>query len=73
MISSSPSQSSHVTHAGDELREVNQAIDEFEDAVKRHEHIKLLDSEVSLRQDIDRARERLLEAVKALVSDKKAV
>ncbi len=51
------------------LRAVHEAIDEFEEAVKRHEHKKLLESEVVLRQEVDKARQHLVDTVSRLVGE----
>ncbi len=50
------------------LHPVHEALHEFEEAVKQHEHLSLTESEVSRRQVVDRARQRVLEAVSELVS-----
>ncbi len=49
------------------LHPVHEALHEFEEAVKQHEHLSLTESEVSRRQVVDRARQRVLEAVSELV------
>ena len=51
------------------LRAVHEAIDEFEEAVKRHEHKRLLESEVVLRQEVDKARQQLVDTVSRLVGE----
>ncbi len=50
------------------LHPVHEALYEFEEAVKKHEHLSLTESEVSRRQVVDRARQRVLEVVSELVS-----
>ncbi len=47
---------------------VHEALHEFEEAVKKHEHISLTESEVARRQVVDRARQNVLEIVAELVS-----
>ncbi len=49
------------------LHPVHEALYEFEEAVKKHEHHSLTESEVSRRQTVDRARQHVLETVTALV------
>ena len=46
-----------------EFKAVKHAIDEFEAAVERHKGAKMLDNEVVLRQEVDRAREVLMTAI----------
>ena len=50
------------------LHPVHEALHEFEEAVKQHEHLSLTESEVSRRQVVDRARQRVLEVISELVS-----
>lgn len=50
-----------------DLHSVIAALDEFEEAVKKHEHFHLIESEVTQRQDVDRARQKVLDAVVKLV------
>ncbi len=50
------------------LHPVHTALHEFEEAVKKHEHRSLTESEVSRRQVVDRARQHVLEVVSELVS-----
>ena len=50
------------------LHPVHEALHEFEEAVKKHEHISLTESEVARRQVVDRARQNVLEIVAELVS-----
>ena len=45
------------------LHPVHTALHEFEDAVKKHEHLSLTESEVLRRQVVDRARQQVLEVV----------
>ncbi len=49
------------------LHPVHEALHEFEEAVKKHEHLSLTESEVSRRQVVDRARQHVLEVVSGLV------
>ena len=49
------------------LHPVHEALHEFEEAVKQHEHLSLTESEVSRRQVVDRARQHVLEVVSELV------
>ncbi len=51
------------------LRAVHEAIDEFEEAVKRHEHKRLLESEVVLRQEVDKTRQHLVDVVSEIVGE----
>ncbi len=50
------------------LHPVHEALHDFEEAVKKHEHLSLTESEVSRRQVVDRARQRVLEVISELVS-----
>ncbi len=45
------------------LHPVHEALHEFEEAVKKHEHRSLTESEVSRRQVVDRARQQVLDVV----------
>ena len=49
------------------LHPVHTALHEFEEAVKKHEHLSLTESEVSRRQVVDRARQHVLDVVVELV------
>ena len=46
---------------------VQTALHEFEEAVKKHEHRSLIESEISRRQAVDRARQHVLDIVVGLV------
>ncbi len=50
------------------LQRVQQALTEFENAVIRREHKKLLESKISLQQDVDTARQRVVDVVVQLVT-----
>jgi len=50
------------------LQPVTDALHDFEDAVKTHEHRALAESEVVRRQAVDRARQQVLDAVVELLS-----
>jgi hypothetical protein len=45
------------------LHPVHTALHEFEEAVKKHEHLSLIESEVLRRQTVDRARQQVLDVV----------
>ncbi len=47
---------------------VQKALSEYEDAIMRREHKKLLESKVSLQQDVDSARQKVLDVVVDLVT-----
>jgi hypothetical protein len=49
------------------LQPVTDALHDFEDAVKTHEHRSLTESEVVRRQAVDRARQQVLDAVVELL------
>lgn len=49
------------------LHPVHEALHDFEEAVKKHEHLSLTESEVLRRQVVDRARQHVLEVVSDLV------
>jgi hypothetical protein len=55
----------------DVLHKLNIAIDAFEKAVKSHEHVGMLDSEVLLREELERARTRLCGTVSTLIEQAK--
>lgn len=44
------------------LRRLNEALTSFEQAITRREHKGLLDGAVTLQQDVDSARQRVIEA-----------
>ncbi len=50
------------------LHPVHEALHDFEEAIKKHEHLSLTESEVSRRQVVDRARQHVLEVVSGLVA-----
>ncbi len=54
------------------LHRLNSAIDAFEEAVKSHEHVGMLGSEVLLRDELERARKRLCETVSKLIDEARA-
>ncbi|MDH5803670.1 MAG: hypothetical protein OEZ54_00700 [Gemmatimonadota bacterium] len=45
------------------LHQLCEKLDAFEEAVKTHEHISIVDSEVAKRQTVDRARQNLIDFV----------
>jgi hypothetical protein len=49
------------------MQQLQEVLAEFEEAVKRREHKGLLESKVALQQDVDKARDRVVEVVVALV------
>jgi hypothetical protein len=54
------------------VQRVNQALENFEQAVVRREHKKpLLDSKVSLQQEVDRARDQLMEVIAKVVAEER--
>ena len=50
------------------LQPVKEALHNFEEAVKIHEHRSFTETEVVRRQSVDRARQRVLDAVIELLS-----
>ena len=50
------------------VQQVQKALSEFEDAVKHREHKKLLDSSVSVQQDVDKARKKVVDTVVEIVT-----
>ena len=50
------------------LQPVKEALHNFEEAVKIHEHRSFTETEVVRRQSVDRARQRVLDAVLELLS-----
>ena len=53
------------------LHLIQEALTEFENAVRRREHKKLLDSSVSLQQDVDNARQHVVDTVVQVVKEAK--
>ena len=53
------------------LHRLNTAIDAFEKAVKSHEHVGILGSEIVLREELERARTRLCATVSGLIDKAK--
>jgi len=53
------------------VHRLNESIDAFEEAVKAHEHVGMLGSEVVLREELERARTRLCETVSRLLDETK--
>ncbi len=51
------------------LHRLHEALTTFEDAVTRRERKKMLDSKVSLQQDVDNARQRLVDTVITLIKE----
>jgi hypothetical protein len=49
------------------LQPVNDALNDFEEAVKTHEHRSFTESEMVRRQEVDRARQQVLDAVHKLL------
>jgi hypothetical protein len=49
------------------LQPVKDALHDFEDAVKTHEHRSFTETEMVRRQEVDRAREQVLDAVLKLL------
>ena len=50
------------------LQQVQKALSKFEDAIVHREHKKLLESSVSVQQDVDRARQKVVDAVVQIVT-----
>ena len=50
------------------LRVLHEALAEFEAAVRKHEKPDMLASRVSLQQDVDKARERVVDTVGNIVT-----
>lgn len=51
------------------IQTLHAAIDAFENAVKAHENAGLLDSKILLREELERARSRLLETVARIANE----
>lgn len=51
------------------LHRLNEVLWELEQAVVRREHKKLLDSAVSLQQEVDKARQHVIEVVVEVVKE----
>lgn len=49
------------------MQQLQGALGKFEEAIKRREHANLLDSKVTMQQEVDHARERVVEVVVDLV------
>jgi len=52
----------------EDLQKVQQALSEFENSIVHREHKKMLESKVSLQQDVDAARQRVVDVVVELVT-----
>lgn len=50
------------------VQQVQKALSQYEQAIVRREHKKLLESKVSLQQDVDTARQKVLDVVVDLVT-----
>jgi len=50
------------------LQKVQHALSEFEGSIVHREHKKMLESKVSLQQDVDAARQRVIDVVVELVT-----
>ncbi len=50
------------------LQPIKEALHDFEEAVKTHEHRSFTETEVVRRQSVDRARQQVLDAVLELLS-----
>lgn len=53
------------------VKRVQEALDGFEKAVARRENKGVMESKVSLQQEVDRARERVLEVVAKIVAEER--
>ncbi len=53
------------------VKRVQEALDGFEKAVVRRENKGLMESKVALQQEVDRAREKVLEAVAKIVAEER--
>ncbi len=53
------------------VKRVQEALDGFENAVVRRENKGLMESKVALQQEVDRARERVLEVVAKIVAEER--
>lgn len=54
------------------LVNVREALREFEEAVKHHEHRAIGESEVVRRQEVDFARDHVVEVVRSLIEQTRA-
>ena len=54
------------------IRPMQAALHEFEEAIKKHEHHSLFESEILRRQEVDRAREHVIEKVLELLNGEPA-
>ncbi|UCG86698.1 MAG: hypothetical protein JSW71_22835 [Gemmatimonadota bacterium] len=50
------------------IQQVQKALSAFEDAIVHREHKKLLESSVSVQQDVDRARQKVVDTVVEIVT-----
>ena len=50
------------------LQKVQHTLSEFEDSIVHREHKKILESKVSLQQDVDAARQKVIDVVVELVT-----
>ncbi len=51
------------------LHRVHEALNEFEQSVVRREHRKMLDSKVSLQQDVDTARQHVVQTIIQVIKE----
>lgn len=49
------------------MQQLQEALAEFEEAIKQRENRKLLDSKVALQQNVDKARQNVVDVVVELV------
>lgn len=50
------------------LHRIHEALAAYEDAIKRREHPEMLASKVSLQQDVDKARQKLVDTVVDIIT-----
>jgi len=53
----------------DYQRQIYEALSEFEDTIVHREHKKMLESKVPLQQEVDRARQRVVELLVRMVTE----
>lgn len=67
-VTGTPTKAGHAMPGGKEMmQQLQGALGKFEEAIKRREHANLLDSKVTMQQEVDHARERVVEVVVDLV------
>jgi hypothetical protein len=57
-----------MTQGHEYIQQVQRALSQYEDAIVHREHKKLLESSVSVQQDVDTARKKVVDTVVQIVT-----